>query len=119
MAGRKICQRFGDLRQQLDGVVFNRMCETSDLPMQLRRNRIETEPFKRIYQRVRKTMQAVAVLCDTFALDVVKNFPHLLWGKFVVIEERNEFRDGSLEVDIVLPQRIVGVDKKVLRLVVA
>jgi hypothetical protein len=34
----------------------------------------------------------------------------------VVIEKRNEMRDGPLEVNVVLPERVVGVDEERLGL---
>jgi hypothetical protein len=49
---------------------------------------------------------------DAFTLHIVEDFPHLRRGKFVVIEKGNEARDRPLEVDIVFPERIVGVDEE-------
>jgi hypothetical protein len=34
-----------------------------------------------------------------------------------MIQKRNEPRDGSLEVDVILPERVIGVDEKGLGLV--
>jgi hypothetical protein len=55
-------------------------------------------------------MQAVAVSHNALALHVVEHFAHLLGRKLVVIEKRNEMLDGPLEIDVVLPERVVGVD---------
>ena len=92
--------------------VWAKLC---DLRVQLRRDRLDAEPLKRIHQRVRKAVQAVAVLHDAFALHVVEHLAHLLGRKFVVIEKRNEARDGPLEINVVLPERVVGVDEEGLR----
>ncbi len=70
------------------------------------------QALKRIDQRVREAVQAVAVRDDAFALDVVEHFAHLLGRELVMIEKRNEARDGALEVDVVLPERVVGVDEE-------
>ena len=61
---------------------------------------------------MREAVQAVAVLHDAFALDVVEHFAHLLGRKFVMIQKRDEARDRALEVDVVFPERVVGVDEE-------
>jgi hypothetical protein len=80
--------------------------------MQLRRDRLHAEPLKRIHQRVRKAVQAVTVLHNALALHIVEHFAHLLGRKLVMIEKRNEADDGPLKVNVVLPERVVGVDQK-------
>jgi hypothetical protein len=60
---------------------------------------------------MREAVQAVPMLHDAFSFHVVQNFPHFLGRKFMMIEKRDEAGDRSLEVDIVLPQRVVGVDE--------
>jgi hypothetical protein len=61
---------------------------------------------------VREAVQAVAVSHDAFALDIVEHGAHLFGRKLVMIEKRDEAGDGALEVDVVLPQRVVGVDEE-------
>ena len=70
------------------------------------------QPLKRVDQRVGEAVQAVAVLHDAFALHVVEHFAHLLGRELVMIEKRNKAGDGALEVDVVLPERVVGVDEE-------
>jgi hypothetical protein len=62
-----------------------------------------------------EAVQSVAVGHDTLAFYFVQNCAYLLRRKFPVIEERNEASNGSLEVDVVLPESIVCVDEKGLR----
>ena len=112
MPGRKILQRLRNLGQKFNGMVGDRVGEADDLGMQFRCDRLHAEPLKRIHQRVRKAVQPVAVLHNAFALHIVQHFAHLLGRKLVVIEKRNETRDGALEVNVVLPERIVGVDQQ-------
>ena len=89
-----------------------RMRKAVDLGVQLRRDRLDAQPFKRIDQRMRETVQPVAVFHDAFALHVVEHFAHLLGRELVVIQKRDKARDRALEVDVVLPERVVGVDEE-------
>src|SRR5258707_4896153 len=88
------------------------MRNTVDLRMQLRRNRLPTQPLKRIHQRMRKTVKPVAMLHDALTFHIVDHFPNLLGRKFVMIQKRNKPDDGPLEINIVFPESIVGVDEK-------
>jgi hypothetical protein len=54
------------------------------------------------------------VLEDAFALDVIKDFADLFGREFVMIQEFDKARNGALEVDIVLPESVVGVDEESL-----
>jgi hypothetical protein len=49
---------------------------------------------------------------DAFALDIIQHSTNLIRREFVVIQERDKARDGALEIDIVLPKRVVGVDEE-------
>jgi hypothetical protein len=49
---------------------------------------------------------------DALALHIVENFAYLLGGKLVMIEKRNKLRDGALKVNVILPERVVGVDEE-------
>ena len=93
-------------------MVGDRVGETGDLGVQFGRDRLHAEPLKRIHQRVRKTVQAVTVLHNAFALHIVEHFAHLLGRKLVVIEKRNKADDGPLKINVVLPERVVGVDQQ-------
>ncbi len=88
------------------------MGEAVDLGVQLGRDRLDAKPLESIDQRVRETVQAVSMLHDALALDVVEHFAYLLGREFVMIQERNEEGDGALEVDVVFPECVVGVDEE-------
>ena len=49
---------------------------------------------------------------DGFALDCVERLAHLGGRVLVVIQIADEGGDGALEVDVVLPEGIVGVDEQ-------
>jgi hypothetical protein len=117
MPGGKVLQRLWYLRQKFYGMISHRVSKAGDLGVQFRRNRLNREPLKRVHQRMRKAVQAIAVLHDAFPLHIVQHFPNLLGRKLVVIEKRNEARDGPLKVNVVLPERVVGIDQKSLCLI--
>ena len=63
-------------------------------------------------QRAAEAGEAVAVGEDGFALDFVELLADLLGGVFVVVEVGDEGGDGALEVDVVFPEGVVGVDEQ-------
>jgi len=93
-------------------VILNDLGEADDLRVKFRRDRSGAEALERVDQSVGKAVQAVSVFDDAFALDVVEDFADSFGREFVIIEERDEARDGAFEVDVVLPERVVGVDEE-------
>jgi hypothetical protein len=59
-------------------------------------------------------VQAVAVGEDGGVLDAVEVAADLFGGVDAVIEVGDEAGDGVLEVDVVLPEGIIGVDEQSL-----
>ena len=88
------------------------MRKTVNLGVRLRCDRPDAQAFEGVDKGMRETVQPIAVLYDAFALYVVEDFAHLLGRELVMIEKRDEVRDGALEVDVVLPERVVGVDEE-------
>src|SRR5947207_97005 len=95
-------------------MVGDRVGKAVDLRMQLRRDRLDAQALKGVNQRVRETVQSIPVLHDAFALHLVEHLAHLLGRKLVVIQKRNKASDGPLEIDVVLPERVVSVDEESL-----
>ena len=60
-------------------------------------------------------MQAVSVGQDVRPFHVVQNERTSAGEYSLWFEERDEISDRALEVDVVFPQRIVGIDKQRLR----
>jgi hypothetical protein len=85
--------------------------EADDLPMKFGGNRNWAEPFESVDQGMGEAVESVSVLDDAFPLNVVENFADLLGRKLVVIQEFDETGNGALEVNVVLPERVVGVDE--------
>ena len=112
MALRQVLESFGHFGQNLDRMLGNGVGKTIDLRMQLGRNRLDAQTLKGIDESMRETVQSVAVFHDAFALDIVEHFAHLLGRELVMIQKRDETGDGALKVDVVFPERVVGVDEK-------
>ncbi len=88
--------------------------EAVDLCVELRRDGFDAQTLEGIDQGVCEAVQAVSVFHNAIALHVIEHFAHLLGRELVMIQERDEARDGALEIDVVLPQRVVGVDEESL-----
>jgi hypothetical protein len=63
---------------------------------------------------VYEAVHSVSVLDDAFPFNVVENFAHLLRGKLMMIQEQNEVGNRALEVNVIFPESIVGIDEKSL-----
>lgn len=61
-------------------------------------------------------MQTIAVGLDGVMFDAVEMTPNLFGGMDTVVQVRDEARDCPLEVDVVLPERVVGIDQECLGL---
>ena len=70
------------------------------------------EPREAVYQRASETRQAISMGEDSLAFDGVQRLSDLGGRVPVVIQITYEGGDGALEVNIVLPQRIVGIDEQ-------
>jgi len=95
VALRKILQRLANFGKELDGMILDRLGNPSDLLVEFWRHGNRAQALKGIDQRVGEAVQAVSVLDDAFALDIVEDFADLLGGELVMIQERNEARDGE------------------------
>ena len=63
-------------------------------------------------QRAGEAAETVAVGKDGFALDGVEGLAHFSRCVGVVIEVADEGGDGPLEVDVVFPEGVVGIDEQ-------
>ena len=92
----------------------NGMRESVDGLVQGRGERFDCQPLEGLDQRMCEAMQPVAVAHDGFAFHLIQHFPNLLGAVLVVIQERDKAGNGALEVNVIFPKRIVGVDEKTL-----
>src|SRR5580704_3181728 len=112
MALGEVLQRLAYFGQELNGVILNAMGKAHHLRMQLWSDRPWAQTLERCHQSMGEAVQAVPVGNDAFALDIIQHSTNLIRREFVVIQERDKARDGALEIDIVLPKRVVGVDEE-------
>ena len=52
---------------------------------------------------------------DALTLHIVQNLANLLGRIFMMVQKRYKTGDGALEINIVFPQGVIGVDKQRLR----
>ena len=67
---------------------------------------------KQVMSELAKAVESVAVGVDGGVLDAVEMAADLFGGVDAVVEVGDEAGDGPLEVDVVLPERVVGVDEQ-------
>ena len=93
------------------------MRKTVDSGVQLRRHWLHRQALEGVQQRMREAMEAVAVRHDAPPLHLVQHLAHLCRRIVLVVEKRDEAGDRPLEIDVVLPQGVIGVDEQRLRTV--
>src|SRR5215831_6983799 len=111
---RQICKGIRNFRQKFDRVVFNLLRKACHLLVELGCDRERAEPFESVDERVREAVEAVSVLDDALAFDVVEDFADLVGLELVMVQEFDKARDRTLKVDVVFPERVVGIDEKSL-----
>src|SRR5215469_11010022 len=114
MPGRQVREGLGNLGKKFDRMILDGVSKASHLRPQFRGDRVCGQLLEGVDERVSEAVQSVSMLDDAFALDVVQNFAHLFGSEPMMIQERNKPADGALEVDVVLPERVVGVDEESL-----
>src|ERR1700686_5858530 len=110
----QVLEGFGDFGQNLERMICDGVSKAMNLGMRLSRDRHNAQALKSIDERMRETVQPVTVLQNAVALDVVEHLTHPFRRELVMIQKRDEASDGPLEVDVVFPERVVGVDEKSL-----
>src|ERR1700690_1240565 len=91
------------------------MGESADSFVQRGGERLDGQALESLYQRVSEAVQPVSVADNALAFDPIQNLTHLLGRVLVMVQERNESRDSALEVNVVFPERIIGIDEQRLR----
>src|SRR5258708_2562030 len=66
-----------------------------------------------------KAVQAVAVLDDGFPLHVVQHQANHLGGVLTMVEKRYELGNRPLEIDVVFPERVIGIDEQSLGVILS
>ena len=106
---------FRDARQQLDRMIGYGLRKAGDALPLFDRRRLFRELGKAVDERTLKAGHAVSVCRDGCVFTAVQYLAHLGWGVPMMIEISDKAGDRALEIDVVFPQRIVGVDQQGLR----
>ncbi len=114
MAHAEIGEGFGHAREQFDFLVPDGMREADDALAFFIGYRLGAEALEAGYEGAREAGQPVAARQDGFALHGVERVTHFGGRVHVVIEIADERGDGAFEIDIVLPEGIVRIDKQCL-----
>ena len=109
----EILQRLWHARKNFDGMIGDLVSKAANPLMQFGSDRLDRKLLKSLDQRMREAVQAIAVLDDGFPLHVVQHQPNRLGRVFAMVEERNKLGDRPLEIDVIFPERVIGIDEKV------
>ena len=112
--GRKIGERVGHAGQQFDLLLGNGVREAVDACAFFFREWRIAELFKAKSKRLTEALQPVAMCRNGGAFDRIQVAAHLGGAVHAVVKIRDEGGNRPLEVDVVLPQRIVSVDEQCL-----
>ena len=102
----------GNAGQEFDLVVGDGLREADDAGVLLRGDWLVGELLEAGDEGLAKTLQAVSVGLDSGPLDSVEMLADLFGRMDAVVEVRDEGRDGALEIDVVLPQGVVGIEEQ-------
>src|SRR5581483_11608147 len=105
-----------DPRQNLHWLLGDGAGKSVNGLVQRGRNRLDRKPFEGHDQRVSKAAQAITMAHNALVFHLIEDLADLGWRAFAMIQKRNEISDRALEIDVVLPQRVVGVDQEGLRM---
>ena len=112
MPARKLRQRVRHTRQQFNLLFGNRVRKSANAFLFLFGNRGWAQPLKAGHHRMRKTRQAVPARKNRLALHGVQRLPHLGRRVFMMIQIADERRNRPLKVDVVFPERVVGINQQ-------
>ena len=116
MALAEVFQGFGDVGEQLDFGHGDGLGEGDDASVFFRRDFGISELFEAGNERAPEALETVAVLGDGGALAEVEMLVDFFVGMDTMIEVGDEGGDGAFKVNVVLPERVVGVEEKCLLL---
>jgi hypothetical protein len=116
VTGREGAERGLDGGHQLDAGAGNGVGEGDDAGMALAPEflgeRVFTELLEAGNQGLAETGQTIAISGDRGVLAFIEALADLGWGVDAVVEVGDERGDGPLEVDVVLPEGVVGVEEQ-------
>jgi hypothetical protein len=112
VAGGEVGEGRGYVGEEFDLLVGDGLSEAFDAAMLLFGDGEIGELLEAGGEGAAEAVQAIAVGDDGCVLDAVEVAADLFGGVDVVIEVGDEAGDGALEVDVVFPEGVVGVDEQ-------
>jgi hypothetical protein len=112
VAGGEVGQGGGDVGEELDLLVGDGLGEAGDALVLGGGDGGVGELLEAGDERLAEAVEAVAVGADGGVFDLVEMAAHLFGGVDAVVEVGDEAGDGALEVDVVFPEGVVGVDEQ-------
>jgi hypothetical protein len=103
---------FGHAREQLDCLIDDRLREAGDALPLFTGGRRFREFGEAVEQGTLEAGHAVSVRSYGRVLAAVQYLPNLGGCVSVMIEIADESGDGAFEIDVVFPQRVVGIDQQ-------
>src|SRR5450759_4323012 len=111
---RQVAERFRDPRNHLHGAFQNALGEAHHRPQIFRAYFPFHQVLVTLPQIAAEIQRAVPVDLGVGPFHLVQNVADLLRRHRRMIQERHKLLERALEVDIVLPERVVGIDHEVL-----
>ena len=112
VAGGQVGQGGCDAGEELDLLIGDGLSEAFDAAVFLVGEGHVGELLETSDERAAKAVEAIAVGADGGVLDAIEVLADLFGGVDTVVQVGDEAGDGLLEVDVVLPEGIVGVDEQ-------
>jgi hypothetical protein len=112
VAGGEVGEGGGDVGEEFDLLIGDGLGEAFDATVLLGGEGNVGELLETGDEGAAEAVQAVAVGEDGCVLDTVEVAADLFGGVDAVIEVGDEAGDGALEVDVVFPKGVVGVDEQ-------
>jgi hypothetical protein len=112
MAGGELAERRGNVGEKFDLMLGDGLGEAFDTAMLFVRHGGVAELLEAGDQRSAEAVESVAVGEDGVVLDSIEVAANLFRSVDAVIEVGDETSDGTLEVDVVLPERVVRVNQE-------
>jgi hypothetical protein len=112
VAGAEVGEGFGYLRKQLDFLFPDGAGETANAFDLVFGDRLGAEALEAVDEGLGEAVEAVTVGEDGFAFNLIKSLTDLSRSVFAMIEKTDEGGNGALEVDVVFPEGVVGIDQE-------
>lgn len=112
VAGGQVSEGFGYVGEELDLLVGNGLGEAFDAAVLLGGEGDVGELLEAGDEGVAEAVEAVAVGECGGVLDTIQVAADLFGGVDSVIEIGDEAGNGALEVDVVFPERVVGINEQ-------